>query len=151
MCLFLRCGPRMRVLCAFEKNVTCWFRPVILCVLTPQVFWEFWAYYCGVCNSYSLDFPVSNISCSVYVIGKISWDYAISVRGSICIILWNIQKSLILTWMMNRLSIYVVPMLSREHVSCNSYIMLGISSGKRLLLTQEYLSDYKMNVNEKHI
>ena len=50
--------------------------------------------------------------------------------------------------MMNRLSIYVVPMLGREHVSCNSYI---ISSGKRLLLTQEYLSDYKINVNEKHI
>jgi len=49
------------------------------------------------------------------------------------------------------MSIYVVPILDREHEYCNSYVLLGISSGKRLLLTQEYLSNYKMNVNEKHI
>jgi len=48
------------------------------------------------------------------------------------------------------MSIYVVPILGRKHEYCNSYIMLGILPGKRLLLTQEYLSDYKMNVNEKH-
>jgi len=39
----------------------------------------------------------------------------------------------------------------REHEECNSYVLLGITSGKRLHLTQERIIDYKMNVNEKHI
>jgi len=41
--------------------------------------------------------------------------------------------------------------LDSENEYCKSYVWLGISSGKRLMLSQEYLCDYKINVNEKHI
>ena len=41
--------------------------------------------------------------------------------------------------------------LDSENEYCKSYVWLVMSSGKRLMLPQEYLCDYKMKVNEKHL
>jgi len=72
--VWIACG---RVMYIWEKcDLPVWAGN--LCALTPQVLFGFWVYDCYDFNSYSLEFPVGNISSGVYVIEKFPWDHAIS-------------------------------------------------------------------------